>query len=78
MHPLEKRIQLYVPRKLFFPGECCMSSVSLVLGCLFLLAGVAYLAYLMGVPETYAMGSVLLLLGLGAVTSAQSARRGRI
>lgn len=55
-----------------------MSFLFLLVGCLFLLSGVAYLAYLMQVPETYVMGSLLLLLGLGAVTSMQTARRSRI
>lgn len=55
-----------------------MSPVILVVGCLFLLAGVADLAYLSNVPETYAMGFVLVLLCLGAITGAQSARRSRI
>ncbi|GAC1429715.1 MAG: hypothetical protein NVSMB62_27340 [Acidobacteriaceae bacterium] len=55
-----------------------MSPVILFVGCLFLLAGVAYLAYLLNVPETYAMGSVLVLLCLGAIAGAPSARRSRI
>lgn len=55
-----------------------MSFFLLSVGCLFLLAGVAYLAYLTNVPETYAMGSLLLVLCLGALTSLQSGRRSRI
>ena len=55
-----------------------MSIGFLALGCLFLIAGVAYLAYLMQLPETYLMVPVLLLVGVGAVTGAQVARRSRI
>ena len=55
-----------------------MSSVFLSVGCLFLLAGVGYLAYLMEVPEAYAMGSVLLLLGLGAITGTRHDRHSRV
>jgi hypothetical protein len=62
---------------LFF-SEDVMSIGFLALGCLFLIAGVAYLAYLMQLPETYLMVPVLLLVGVGAVTGAQVARRSRI
>lgn len=55
-----------------------MSSVFLFAGCLFLLAGVAYLAYLTHVPQTYALGSLIVLLCLAALTGAQSARRSRV
>ena len=55
-----------------------MSIGFLALGCLFLIAGVAYLAYLMQLPETYVMVPVLLLVGIGAVTGVQVARRSRI
>ena len=55
-----------------------MSVVFLCVGCLFLLAGVAYLAYLTHVPETYALGSVIVLGCLAAFTSAQGARRSRV
>lgn len=55
-----------------------MSPVILFAGCLFLLAGVVFLAYLLNVPETYVVGSVPVLLCLGAITGAPSARRSRI
>jgi hypothetical protein len=55
-----------------------MSLGFLAVGCLFLIAGVAYLAYLMELPETYVMGPVLILVGIGAVTGAQMVRRSRI
>jgi hypothetical protein len=55
-----------------------MSFLFLFLGSLFLLTGVAYLAYLMSVPEAYAVGSALLLLCLAGITSLQTSRRSRI
>jgi hypothetical protein len=55
-----------------------MSLGFLAIGCLFLVAGVAYLAYLMQVPEAYAMGPVLLLIALGAWTATQITRRSRV
>ena len=55
-----------------------MSVVILSVGCLFLLAGVVYLAYLTHVPETYAVGSLIVLGCVAALTSAQGARRSRV
>ena len=55
-----------------------MSFFLLSVGCLFLLAGVAYLAYLMNVSETYAMGSLVILLSVAALTTTQATRRSRI
>ena len=57
-----------------------MSFGILTVGCLFLIAGVAYLAYLMALPETYVLGPVLIVLGIGigALNVARSARRSRI
>ena len=55
-----------------------MSLGFLAVGCLFLVTGIAYLAYLMELPETYVMGPVLLLVAAGAVAGAQSMRRSRI
>ena len=54
-----------------------MSLGFLAIGCLFLVAGVAYLAYLMELPETYVMGPLLVLVGIAAVTGAQMTRRSR-
>jgi hypothetical protein len=59
-------------------SENAMSFGFLALGCLFLVVGVAYLAYLMQLPETYVMAPVLILVGVGAVTGAQMMRRSRI
>lgn len=55
-----------------------MSSLFLTLGCLFLLAGVAYLAYLTQIPETLAMGSLILLGCLAALTGPYRTRRSHI
>jgi xanthine/uracil/vitamin C permease (AzgA family) len=55
-----------------------MSFGFVTLGCLFLVAGAAYLAYLMELPETYVIGPVLILVGIGVLTGAQSVRRSRI
>jgi hypothetical protein len=55
-----------------------MSLGFLALGCLFLVAGVAYLAYLMELPEIYVMGPALLLVGIAAASGIQSVRRSRI
>lgn len=54
-----------------------MSGGFFSLGCLFLIAGVAYLAHLMQVPQAYALGSVFILIGIGAVTGLQQSRRHR-
>ena len=55
-----------------------MSFGFLVVGCLFIVAGVAYLAHLMEFSEAYVMGAAFLLVGLAAGAAAQSARRSRI
>jgi hypothetical protein len=55
-----------------------MSGGFFSLGCLFLIAGVAYLAHLMQVSQLYALGSVFLLIAIGALTGLQQARRHRI
>jgi hypothetical protein len=55
-----------------------MSYFFLSLGCLFLLTGIGYLAYLMSVPEVYALGTAVLLLSVAAFTSSQATRRSRI
>ena len=47
-------------------------------GCLFLVAGVAYLAHLMQLPLEYVMGSLLILVGVGAATGVQAVRRTRV
>jgi hypothetical protein len=55
-----------------------MSLGFFAIGCLFLVAGVAYLAHLMQLPEAYVMGPVLILVAIAAATRVQIARRSRI
>jgi hypothetical protein len=55
-----------------------MSFGFFAVGCLFLLAGVSYLAHLMQLPQVYIMGCVLIAIGVAAVTRAQSDRRSRV
>jgi len=43
-------------------------------GYLILIIGVAYLAHLMHVPETYIVAVAIILLGIGVVTGVQSTR----
>jgi uncharacterized membrane protein HdeD (DUF308 family) len=55
-----------------------MSFGFFVAGCLFLIAGVVYLAHLMQVPQAYAMGSLAVVIGVATVSRAQSARGSRV
>jgi hypothetical protein len=55
-----------------------MSFGIFAIGCLFLVAGVAYLAHLMQLPSGYVVASVVVLVGLVVATSAQRTSRGRI
>ena len=43
-------------------------------GYLILIAGVAYLAHLMHIPQHYIVALVVILLGIGIVTGVQSTR----
>lgn len=55
-----------------------MSFAFLAVGCFFVLSGLAYLAYLMQLPEAYVLASGGLLLTLFVATGIQSARGSRI
>jgi hypothetical protein len=44
-------------------------------GYLILIAGVAYLAHLMHIPEHYIIAITLIMLGIGVVTGVQSTRQ---
>lgn len=44
-------------------------------GFLILIVGVAYLAHLMHIPQTYIVAGVIILVGMGIVTGVQSTRR---
>jgi hypothetical protein len=45
------------------------------LGYLILIAGVAFLAHLMHIPERYIIAIALIMLGIGVVTGVQSTRQ---
>ncbi len=51
-----------------------MSVALYALGYLMIVAGVAYLASLMHIPQTWIMAIVVILLGIGIVTVAQNNR----
>jgi energy-converting hydrogenase Eha subunit C len=44
------------------------------IGFLFVIAGVAYLAHLMHIPQTYIVATVVILLGIGILTGVQNTR----
>ncbi len=44
-------------------------------GYLILIAGVAYLAHLMHIPQTYIVATVVILVGIGVVTGVTNTRR---
>ncbi len=43
-------------------------------GYIILIVGVAYLAHIMHVPQTYIIAAVVILLGIGIITGVQSTR----
>jgi len=45
------------------------------IGYLILIAGVAYLAHLMHIPQHYIVAIAVIMLGIGIVTGVQSTRR---
>ena len=51
-----------------------MSFVLYFVGYLILIAGVAYLAHLLHLPERYIIAVAVILLGIGVVTGVQSTR----
>jgi hypothetical protein len=56
-------------------SEAFMSFGIYAAGFLVVIAGVAYLAHLMHVPQSYIVALVVILLGLGVVTGVQNTRR---
>ena len=52
-----------------------MSFALYTLGYIILIAGVAYLAHLMHVPERYIIAIAIILFGIGVVTAVQSTRQ---
>jgi hypothetical protein len=55
-----------------------MSFGIFAIGCLFLVAGVSYLAHLMQLPQAYVVGSVLVLVGVLVAGAAQKTHSGRV
>jgi ABC-type transport system involved in cytochrome c biogenesis permease subunit len=54
--------------------ETVMSFALYSLGYLILIAGVAYLAHLIHIPERYIIAIAVILLGIGVVTGVQSTK----
>ncbi len=52
-----------------------MSFAIYAIGYLILIAGVAYLAHLMHIPQTYIIAVVVILLGIGVVTGVTRTRQ---
>ena len=55
-------------------SEYAMSFGIYAVGYLILIIGIAYLAHLMHVPETYIIAVAIILFGIGIVTGVQSTR----
>ncbi len=51
-----------------------MSFALYAVGYLILIAGVAYLAHIMHIPQTYIIAVVVILLGIGVVTGVTNTR----
>jgi TctA family transporter len=52
-----------------------MSFAIYAVGYLILIAGVAYLAHLMHIPQSYIVAGVIILAGIGVVTGVQNTRQ---
>lgn len=52
-----------------------MSFAIYAIGYIILIAGVAYLAHLMHIPQHYIVALVVILVGVGVVTGVQSTRQ---
>ena len=52
-----------------------MSFAMYGIGYLIVIAGVAYMAHLMHIPQTWIIAIVVILFGLGIVTGVQSTKR---
>ncbi len=44
-------------------------------GYLFVIAGVAYLAHLLRIPESYIVAGVIIMIGIGIVSAVQNTRQ---
>ena len=56
------------------PGEL-MSFGIYAVGYLILIVGVAYLAHLLHIPQSYIVAGMIILVGVGIVTGVQSTRQ---
>lgn len=52
-----------------------MSFALYAVGYLIVIAGVAYMAHLMHIPQTWIVGIVIILVGIGLVTGVQNTRQ---
>jgi hypothetical protein len=52
-----------------------MSFAIYAIGYLILIAGVAYLAHLMHIPQHYIVAGAIILVGIGVVTGVQTTRQ---
>ena len=52
-----------------------MSFAIYAVGYLILIAGVAYLAHLMHIPQSYIVAGVIILTGIGVVSGVQNTRQ---
>ena len=59
---------------LYAPRETTMSFAIYAIGYLVLIVGVAYLAHLMHLPQTYIVALAIILFGIGIVTGVQKTR----
>jgi hypothetical protein len=55
--------------------ENVMSFAIYVVGYLILIAGIAYLAHLMHIPQAYIVAVAVIMAGIGVVTGVQSTRQ---
>ncbi len=53
-----------------------MSSALYAVGYLVVIAGVAYMAHLMHIPQTWIVAIVVILIGIGIVTGVQNMKGG--
>jgi TctA family transporter len=56
-------------------GGSIMSFGLYAVGYLFVIAGVAYLAHLLRIPESYIVAGVIIMIGIGIVSAVQNTRQ---
>jgi hypothetical protein len=72
--PLGQTLILHHTRIGFKEGRLGMSFGIYAIGYLVLIAGVAYLAHLMHIPQHYIVAIAVIMLGVGIVTGVQTTR----